>query len=71
VQPNDEISHLMYVTENHYLIFTSKVIPVVKQVDTSSGFISSVGRRMTSLIFGSSSQFNLNKNVQQQLIFNI
>ena len=23
VQPNDEISHLMYVTENHYLIFTS------------------------------------------------
>ena len=36
----------------------------MKLVDTSSGFMSSVGRRMTSLIFGSTAQFNLNKNIQ-------
>ena len=29
-----------------------KVTPVCKQIDTSSGILSSVGRRMTSLIFG-------------------
>ena len=48
-------------------------MPVLKPVDTSSGFMSGVGRRMTSLIFGNSSQFNLNKNVQvnKKLFINI
>ena len=32
--------------------------------------MSSVGRRMTSLIFGSSNQFNLNKNIQVTLFLN-
>jgi len=44
---------------------------VLKPVDTSSGFMSGVGRRVTSLIFGSSSQFNLNKNVQVNQTLNL
>lgn len=65
----DEASHLLYIAEDSYVVVTSngnlwsieieyedgKASPVCRQIDTSSGFISSVSRRMTSLIFGGGS----------------
>lgn len=40
-------------------------MPVCKQIDMSSGFISSVSRRMTTLIFGGGgSGASLNRNNQ-------
>ena len=62
----DEAAHLAYLAENFYLLATNngnlwsilietvdgKTTPVCKQIDTSSGFMSSVSRRVTSLIFG-------------------
>ena len=69
LQSNDEVASLMYISESFYIVITSngnlytisienvdgKITPITKQIDTSSGLFSSVGRRMTSLIFGGSS----------------
>ncbi len=55
--------------ENYYVVVTSngnvfniiienidgKITPTCKQIDTSNSLLSSVGRRMTSLIFGGGS----------------
>ncbi|CAF0780515.1 unnamed protein product [Brachionus calyciflorus] len=76
LQQNDEVVHLMYISENFYLIITAngnyysvslenqegKNIIVTKKIDLSSSLLSSVGRRMTSLIFGNGQ--SLNKNTQ-------
>jgi hypothetical protein len=43
-------------------------MPVCKQIDMSSGFISSVSRRMTTLIFGGGGN-SLNRNNQVYIIF--
>jgi hypothetical protein len=79
---SDEAAYLSYIAENFYLLATSngnlwsilienidgKTMPSCKQIDTSSGFMSSVSRRVTSLIFGgggggSSVNSGLNRNV--------
>ena len=47
-------------------------MPVCKQIDMSSGFISSVSRRMTTLIFGGGgSGASLNRNNQVYIFFSI
>lgn len=78
---NEHVANLTVLAENHYLIITTngnliscnieasdeKVMPVLRKIDTSSR-LASVGRRMTSLIFGGSGAGSqstlLNKNFQ-------
>jgi len=76
----DEAAFLSYISENFYLLTTTngnlwsiiienidgKTLPICKQIDTSSGFMSSVSRRVTSLIFGgggSATSAGLNRNI--------